>query len=279
VRVTKSGRTIQVSITVSPIRDETGQIVAACKIARDITEQEATRARLESLQLQLLYMSRLNDMGQMATAFAHELEQPLSAIGLYIAGVKRQISRGDWTKAQLGCDLAAAQTERAGQAMKRLREFLRKGDPQRTVEDVRELVEEACALSLIGPTGAGIRVERQFPKEPLFALVDKVQVQQVIVNIVWNALEAMASAPARLLTLAVDRAGARRMVITIADNGPGIDESVTATLFEPFTTTRKTRMGMGLSLCRTIVEAHGGVIWAEAGPAGGAVFMFTLEAI
>jgi two-component system sensor kinase FixL len=276
VRRTKDGRSIQVSVTISPIRDASGDIVAACKIARDITEREETRARVEQMQAQLLHMSRLNDMGQLASAFAHELNQPLSAISLYISGAKRLMRSGDLTKAELGCDLAVAQVERAGRVIQRLRNFVKKSDARRTIESIPELVEEACALAMIGSQSAGVTLQHSFAAEALKAAVDKVQIQQVIVNLVRNAGEAIVSAEARVITVSVEPAADEKIRISVADTGPGIAASVRERLFEPFTTTKETGMGVGLSLCRTIVEAHDGDIWADESPEGGAMFCFTL---
>jgi two-component system sensor kinase FixL len=276
VRLHKDGRRLDVSLTVSPIRDATGQVIGASKIVRDISEQNALRARLADVQSQLLHVSRLNDMGQLASAFAHELNQPLSAISAYIGGARRLIENGDTQRAIEGCDRAAAQVARAGEVIRRLREFVGKGDGKRQVEDLGEAIEEALSLVLIDAQREGLETEVQVAEDARAAFIDKVQVQQVLVNLFRNAAEAMASVSPKRLQIATRRQG-DRIAVEVADSGPGLSEVVLARLFEPFTTTKASGMGVGLSLCRSIIESQGGEISAR-NSAAGAVFTFTVPA-
>lgn len=277
VRVAKDGRRIDVSLTVSPIRDATGRVVGASKIARDITEQRALRTRLAEVQNQLLHVSRLNDMGQLASAFAHELNQPLSAISAYIGGTRRLIETGDTERAIEGCDKAVAQVARAGEVIRRLREFVGKGDNRRNLEDLGQAIEEAVALVLVGAQREGLVTDLRLADDARAAFIDKVQTQQVLVNLFRNAVEAMAGAERRQLTVTTRRRG-DEIEVEVADSGPGLSEAVQATLFQPFTTTKANGMGVGLSLCRNIVETQGGEISARNTASGGAVFTFTVPA-
>ena len=278
VRLTKDGRRIDVSLSVSPISDQAGRVVGASKIVRDITEQKALRSRLAEVQSELLHISRLNDMGQLAQAFAHELNQPLSAINAYIGGAKRLIQTGDTARAIEGCDRAVAQVARAGEVIRRLRDFVRKGDRGRAVEDLGVAIEEAVALVLIDARREGIATTVDVAEDAASAFIDKVQIQQVLVNLVRNAAEAMAGGDRRDLTISTHRVSDKMIEVRVADSGPGLDPEVAATLFQPFNTTTVNGMGVGLSLCRSIVESQGGEISARNGDAGGAVFHFTLPA-
>jgi two-component system sensor kinase FixL len=279
VRVRKDSRLIDVSISVSPIRDGNGRIVGASKIARDITEQKTARAKLSELQSELFHMSRLNDMGQLAAAFAHELNQPLSAISAYIGGARRLIEDGDTARALEGCDRAAAQVARAGQVIRRIRDFVRKGDDRTGEEDLAQAIEEAVALVRIDTRWDGLTIDVKLDEDARVALIDRVQIQQVIVNLVRNAAEAMSQTEAKQISITTRRLNPEKLEIRVADSGPGISDDALARLFHPFNTTKSTGMGVGLSLCRGIVESHGGAISAENAPSGGAVFGFTVPAV
>jgi len=277
IRLRKDGRRLNVSLSVSPIRDGAGRIVGASKIVRDITERKALQSRLAEVQGELLHVSRLNDMGQLASAFAHELNQPLSAINAYIGGTRRLIESGDIPRAIEGCERAAAQVARAGEVIRRLREFVRKGDGRRRDEDLGEVIEEVAALVLMDAQREGLAVDTQLAAGARAAFIDKVQIQQVLVNLFRNAVEAMAGTKDKRLTVRARRV-ADEVEIEVADSGPGLTQEVLATLFQPFATTKATGMGVGLSLCRSIVEGQGGEISAENAASGGAVFRFTVPA-
>jgi len=279
VRVHKDGRRLDVSLTVSPIHDGAGSVVGASKIVRDITEQKALRARLAEVQSELLHISRLNDMGQLATAFAHELNQPLSAISAYIGGTRRLIEAGDIARALEGCDRAVAQVARAGEVIRRLRDFVRKGDAQHGAEDLAQAIDEALSLVLIDARRQGLNTVTDIADDASTAFIDKVQFQQVLVNLFRNAAEAMAGPGTKNLIVTTRRLNHERIEVEVADSGPGLAASVIARLFQPFTTTKATGMGVGLSLCRSIVESQGGEITAHNAATGGAVFRFTVAAV
>ena len=246
---------------------------------RDLTERQTSEQRIHELQSQLLHVSRLNEMGQMASAFAHELNQPLSAASSFVSGAKRLIEKGELPLAAVGCQKAIEQISRAGDVIRRLRDFVGRGHAERRLESLPQLVEESAALALVGTRGDGVTAQMRFSPEAGVAVVDRVQVQQVLVNLIRNAVEAMASALERQLTISTARLGGDLVEVAIADTGPGLSPIVRDRLFQPFATTKAAGMGVGLSLCRIIVEAHGGSIWAEDRPEGGAIFRFTLPVV
>ncbi len=246
---------------------------------RDLTDREQTEARLQELQAELAHMSRLTAMGEMASALAHELNQPLSAIANYLRGSRRLLDRNDpldRPRLSEALDKAADQAMRAGEVIQRLRQFVGRGETEKRLERLPALIEEASALALIGARELGIRVTMTFDPSCEMALVDRVQIQQVVVNLMRNAVDAMRESPRRDLHVGAAPAPGGFIAVTISDTGLGIADETLSRLFEPFMTTKKEGMGVGLSICKTIVESHGGVIWARNNPAGGATFAFTL---
>jgi two-component system sensor kinase FixL len=176
-------------------------------------------------------------------------------------------------------DKAAAQALRAGAIVRRLRDFVSRGETERRVESIAKLVEEASALALVGAKEQDIRVRSQYDPDVDMVLADKVQVQQVLLNLMRNALEAMAGAARRELLLSTGSGDNGLAVINVADSGCGIDPEMASQLFQPFVTTKPHGMGVGLSISRTIIEAHGGRIWTEPNPGGGTIFRFTLPRV
>jgi len=249
---------------------------------RDLTERQKTEARLQELQAELVHISRLTAMGEMASALAHELNQPLSAIANYMKGSRRLIAErtdADSLLIRDALDKAAEQSMRAGQIIRRLRDFLARGESERRMESIKKLVEEASALALVGAKEHGVRVHFAFDPEVDWVLVDKVQIQQVLLNLIRNAIEAMDHTPRRELTVATEAAEDGFIAVTVGDTGSGIALEIREQLFQPFITTKPTGMGVGLSISRTIIEAHGGRIAVQPNPGGGTVFRFTLRAV
>jgi two-component system sensor kinase FixL len=248
---------------------------------RDLTERQRTEGRLQELQTELVHISRLTAMGEMASALAHELNQPLSAIANYMKGSRRLLEgRSDEDAAVIrdAMEKAAEQSLRAGQIIRRLRDFVSRGESERRIESVKKLVEEASALALVGAKEHGVRVRFQIDSMRDLVLVDKVQIQQVLLNLIRNAIEAMEQSPRRELLIA-SRQDGDLLEIFVADTGPGIAPEISDQLFQPFITTKRNGMGVGLSISRSIVESHGGQIVVEPNPGGGTVFRFTVPCV
>jgi two-component system sensor kinase FixL len=250
---------------------------------RDITERQQNQKRLQELQAELMHVSRLSAMGQMGSALAHELNQPLTAIVNYMQAARRLLHAQTGTvppRAEEALEKAVAQAARAGEIIRRLRQFVGKGDNQRRFEDLNNVVEEASALALVGAREQGVRVMLELASDLPPIALDRVQIQQVVLNLVRNAIEAMSATDEPLLTIGTRR-NARRGVgliaeVKISDSGSGLDSTVLGQLFQPFVTTKTDGMGVGLSICRSIIEAHGGQIWGEPNLPGGTSFTFTL---
>jgi len=246
---------------------------------RDLTERQQTELRLQDLQSELAHVGRVSEIGTLASALAHELNQPLAAVASYCEAARDLLAESpdpDMLGAiQEALDEAAGEAVRAGQIVRRLRDFIAYGETQRHIESLPRLINEANALALVGAREHGIELQVRLDPAADRVLVDRIQVQQVMINLIRNAIDAMLDSPQRKLSIRTARRKGFAQ-ITIADTGSGISEEVAAQLFQPFVTTKESGMGIGLSICRTIVEAHGGRIWFEPGRAGGTEFHFTL---
>ncbi|HTM97010.1 MAG TPA: PAS domain S-box protein [Croceibacterium sp.] len=246
---------------------------------QDLTERRDFEAKLEQLQSELIHVSRLSAMGTLASTLAHELNQPLTAIASFGEAAAAVLERpGDPDKAMLR-DVMRDMTEqslRAGAIVRRLREFVSKGDFAKTSEDLAKVIEEASALALVGAREKGIATHFTFAPDATPVLIDRVQIQQVLINLMRNGLEAMEGMPSRRLSVTTSLLDENTVQVSVADTGCGIDPQVKAHLFEAFNSSKKTGMGLGLSICRTIIEAHGGRIRALDGIDGGTEFQFTL---
>ena len=277
---------------------------------RDLTERQQAELRVHDLQSVLAHVQRVSEMGTLATSLAHELNQPLTAIANYVETARDMLANNaetleyllqlldrptaaiseeaetarqkvrknsetvDIVREALG--ECASQSVRAGQIVRRLRDFVSRGESEQRIESLQRMITEASALALVGGGGHELEVDVRLDPAADRVLVDRIQIQQVLLNLIRNAIEAMAGQrDARLLIYSEqDPAGLVR--ITVADNGPGLDPEVSERLFEPFRTTKENGMGLGLSISATIVEAHGGRIWAEPSKLGGTAFHFTV---
>ncbi len=250
--------------------------------ARDLTEREMTQHRLQELQAELVHMARFTALGEMASTLAHELNQPLTAVASYLKGASRLLDGGkpeDISTARGAVVSAAEQALRAGQIIRRLREFVARGESDRQMEDIRSLLEETSALALVGSRETGIRFTLEVQAGVSPVLADKVQIQQVILNLMRNAMEAMQDRETRDLTVAAFMRNAGMVQIDVSDTGSGIAPDILPQLFQPFVTSKAHGMGVGLSISRTIIEAHGGRLWAEPRPMGGTIFHLTLPVV
>lgn len=246
---------------------------------QDLTERRDFEAQLEQVKSELIHVSRLSAMGTMASTLAHELNQPLTAIASYGEAVDEMLDGEELPDRALlkeAFSEMAAQSIRAGAIVRRLREFVAKGELAKTVEDLPALVNEASALALVGSREKGVTAKFFYAPEATPVLVDKVQIQQVLINLMRNAIEAMEASPVRSLIVATTLIDPETVQISVKDTGPGIAADIRERLFEAFASTKSSGMGLGLSICRTIIEAHGGRIRAREADGGGTEFLFTL---
>ena len=273
----RDGTTFPMHLSVGEM--QSGQEPYFTGFVRDLTEHQRTQARLQELQSELVHVSRLTAMGEMASALAHELNQPLAAISNYMKGSRRLLagsSDPNAAKIESALDRAAEQALRAGQIIRRLRDFVARGESEKRVESLSRLIEEAGALGLAGAREQNVQLRFAMDPEADLVLADRVQIQQVLVNLFRNALEAMAHAAHRELTVANAKTGNDMIEVEVSDTGSGFQDDVLPNLFQTFFTTKQTGMGVGLSISRSIIEAHGGRMWAENNAMGGATFRFTL---
>ncbi|PXA96671.1 PAS domain-containing sensor histidine kinase [Nostoc sp. 3335mG] len=250
---------------------------------RDLTDRQRAELKLEELQSDLIHVARLSAMGTMASTLAHELNQPLTAITNYLEAARALLDRDHLspdleTMLRDSVEESAKEALRAGGIVRRLREFVSRGDVEKHVEDLPRMIDEASRLALIGARERGISADFIINTRVGLVLVDRIQIQQVLVNLIRNAVEAMADSPVRELVIAARPAANNMVRVSVSDTGSGIDPLVGSKLFQAFATGKENGMGLGLSICRTIIEAHGGRIWAEPRLGGGTIFQFTIMA-
>lgn len=274
----RDGSTFPIELSVGEVQDRGQRLFTG--FIRDLTERQQAERRVADLQAELSHATRVTAMGTLASALAHELNQPLTAIANYLeAGRDLLDGEGPADRDLLreAMDESARQALRAGEIIRSLREFIKRGETMRQPEPLRGLLAEGAALAFIGMDSRGIDMDISIDRRVDKVLVNRVQLQQVIINLIKNAMEAMASSPARILRLSAAPADDGRVEIIVADSGTGLDPDMSRTLFTPFTTTKPSGMGVGLSISQTIVEGHGGRIWAQPSQWGGTAFHFTLD--
>ncbi|MDO8840492.1 MAG: PAS domain S-box protein [Parvibaculum sp.] len=251
-------------------------------IIHDTTERQVVASRLQEVQAELAHVSRLNEMGQMTSALAHELNQPLTAIMNYLRAAQRTVAAFDdpaIVRAQGMMDKAAGQTARAGEIIRRLRDFVEKRDARQSHEDLNKTIEEAISLALVGASDANIKAVLKFDQNIPPVLMDRIQIQQVVLNLVRNAVEALQEVSIRELTIETGFEENGYAYASFSDTGPGLPDEVASRLFQPFVTTKEKGMGVGLSICQSIVSGHGGLLSATANENGGTTFCFRLPVI
>ena len=275
----KDGSTFPMTLAVGEMKS--GDKIYFTGFIRDLTEREESAARLQEIQGELARLARLNELGEMASTLAHELNQPLSTIANYTQGSLRMLrERPDQVAGQLPEALQeiATQSLRAGEIIRHLREFVMRGETEKAPEDIHKLVEEAGALALMGSRERGVRSVFDFGPGTGMVMVDRVQIQQVLTNLMRNGIEAMRDSDTRLLTVRTASGSQGEVAVEVSDTGPGIPDEVAARLFQPFVTTKASGMGIGLSIAKRIVEAHGGELNMRQNAHGGVTFRFTLPA-
>lgn len=239
----------------------------------------AVEAERRLLQSELVHVSRVSAMGAMGGALEHELNQPLAAISNYAAAARLLLAQGDLagdggSRLRTALDCLGEEALRAGSIIRQLRKMVAKGEAETGTQHLAAIVEEAVSLALVGAREAGVSCRLDLDRD-LRVMADRIQVQQVVFNLARNAVEAMEAAPQRVLVITTGRRD-RQAIIRVQDSGPGLPDEVRSKLFVPFVTTKGDGLGVGLSICKTIVDAHRGELWAEAPGDSGACFCFTL---
>jgi two-component system, LuxR family, sensor kinase FixL len=274
----KDGSTFPIELAVGEVEARGERLFTG--FIKDLSERQEREQRLHELQSELIHVSRLNELGQMVSALAHEVNQPLTAIENYLRAGIRLMESGDGEQSKSVLLRAGEQAARANEIIRRLRDFVRKQETSKRMENLPKVIEEATALSMVGVKSRGIVLTTRFDPEAHSAYVDKFEIQQVLFNLIRNAIEAMADCDRPALSIATvlstGRSGEKVIRISVADTGPGLDPKVRQRLFQPFVTTKRSGIGVGLSICRSIVEAHGGRIGVSDTPGGGTTFHFTV---
>ena len=250
------------------------------QIGADITDRKHIDEVNLQQQKRLEQTSRLITMGEMASSLAHELNQPLSAIANYCAGCVKRMQAGNYKLEDLlaAMQKASDQAERAGKIIRRMRDMVKKGDPNRQPIALEELVDETRAFADIDAQRTGTQIIVDLPEHLPKIVVDRIMIEQVLLNLFKNGIEAMTDVPVerRQLTLQAQRVDERMLEITVADQGHGLAEEDIEKIFTPFYTTKAEGMGIGLAICRSIIEFHQGRLWVAPRREGGTTFHFTV---
>jgi PAS domain S-box-containing protein len=263
-----------------PIREESGRIVRWYMLGTDVEDRKQALARLEQMQSDFAHMNRVSMMGELAATLSHEITQPIASARNNARAAQNFLDRQppDLGEVREALNCVVGDTDRAGDIVDRIRANIKKTPPRKERFDLNGAIDEVLLLAQSAITENEISVRTRFAEGPLAAYGDRVQLQQVILNLVLNAVEAMASieAPARLLLISTEQNRTNEVLVAIRDSGPGIAPDHLERVFEAFYTTKSNGVGMGLSICRSIISAQGGRLWAETKKPRGAVFLFTL---
>jgi len=272
----RDGSTFPIELTVGEANPGGRRIFTG--FIRDLTERQQTEQRVHNLQDELAHVSRVTAMGTLATAIAHELNQPLTAIANYVETASELLKEPSPDRIAIireALDECAAQAVRAGQIVRRLRDFISRGETERQVVSLSRLVNEASALAIMSVGSRSLEFDVRIGVNDI-VLVDRVQIQQVLLNLIRNAVEAMEDSRFKRLEISSRKADHGMIEVVVADSGPGLTPETIGNLFQPFRSTKTIGMGVGLSISQTIIEAHEGRIWADKSQLGGAAFHFTL---
>jgi len=273
----KDGSTVPIRLSVGELHDDDGTILFIGTL-HDLSEVLRARERIEELQSELMQVARASAVGEMGSTLAHELTQPLSAVTGFVEASAALI---DQSAAEIPprvreyMDQAVAQALRAGTVVRLLHEFTARGDTEKSVEDINAVVEEICKLAMLGTATDGIDLELNLAPDLAPVLIDHVQIQQVVLNLVRNSIDALSDCETGTITVATVPQG-DRVEVVVSDNGPGLPAEVRERLFQPFVSTKRDGIGIGLSICRTIVEAHGGKIAVDTAAQCGTGFRFSV---
>ena len=268
------------SVSGLPVFDETGRFVGYRGVGRHITERKRAEEALRSAQAELAHANRVATMGQLTASVAHEVNQPIAATVLNAQAALRWLGAQppNLNEVRRSLGQITDNSKRAGDVIGRIRALIKKAPPQKEALEINEAILEVIALTRGEVVQNGISVRTQLAEGLPLIQADRVQLQQVILNLIVNAVQAMSGASEETLELLISTVGdaSNGIHVSLRDSGPGLDPASLERLFDAFYTTKSSGLGMGLSICRSIIEAHGGRIWAGANEPRGAVFQFTL---
>jgi PAS domain S-box-containing protein len=265
-----------------PIRDDSGRIARWYILLTDIEDRTRALAQLEQMQSDFAHMNRVSMMGELAASLSHEITQPIASARNNARAAQNflDMQPPDLSEVREALGCVVGDTDRAGDIIDRIREHMKKAPPRKGQFDLNEAINEVIVLGRSAIIKNGVWVQTRLSEGLLPVHGDRVQLQQVVLNLILNAVEAMGSVEAKprdlLISTEQDRTG---VLVAVRDSGPGIDPSHLERVFDAFYTTKSGGMGMGLSICRSIIEAHGGRLWAEANEPRGTIFQFTLPAV
>lgn len=276
----KDGSSFPVEYSSTPIRGERGQTIGSVVVFRDISERKLARETARQHQQELAHVARLNTMGEMASGMAHELNQPLTAIATNADACVRLLESGQGKEEKLldVLERISSQALRAGGIIQQLRQFVRKEEPQRKSVNVNDLIHEALLLMRLDILRADVHVVTELDETIPDVFAQHIQIDQVILNLIKNAVESMTEEPGgkRTLVISTEISGENSVLTSVKDTGAGLLDEQKENLFTPFQTTKSRGMGLGLSICQGIINAHNGNLYLDSEPGFGAVFRFTL---
>ena len=269
-----------------PVLSTSGHLVEFVGTVIDVTERrraEQERARLHQLEADLAHINRVSTLGEMAASLAHEVKQPIAAARNNARAALNFLDRSppDLREVREAVDCIVSDADRAADIVERIRDHIKKAPPRKDRVDLNEAINEVIVLARSAITKNGVSVQTHLTGGPLLIQGDRVQVQQVVLNLILNAVEAMGSVEAgpRELLIRTEQHQPNGVLVAVRDSGPGIDPEHLERVFQPFYTTKSSGVGMGLSICRSIIDAHGGRLWTDANEPRGAVFQFTLPGV
>jgi len=280
VRMRKDGSMLDVALTISPMKDAAGAIVGASKLARDITERKRAEAALRQAQADLAYMSRVTTMGELTASLAHEIRQPISAAVTNARTCLRWLGREapDVAEASEAASRIVKDATRAADIISRISLLFKKGALQRELVDVNDVIREMIVLLRGEATRHSISIRIELAEDLPKVMADPVQLQQVFMNLMLNAIEAMKEGSGGSELTIKSETDHGQVLISVSDTGVGLSPEQVEQIFKAFFTTKDTGTGMGLPISRSIIESHGGRLWATGVPGSGATFQFTLPA-
>ena len=278
----RTERLVDISLTVSAVKNADGRIIGASKIARDITERKQAEQVLHQAQAELAHVNRVATMGQLTASIAHEVKQPIAAAVTNAQAALRWLGARppDLDEVRQALGRIVEDGKRAGDVIDRIRALIKKAPQRKDWFDLNEAVLDVIALTRSEVLSHRVSLRTQLATGLPLIGGDRVQVQQVVLNLVLNAVEAMStdSDGLRDLLISTEQSQEDGVLVAVRDSGPGIDPDIVERVFQSFYTTKPSGMGMGLSICRSIVDAHGGRLGVNANKPRGAIFQFILPA-